>query len=172
MKHKHFYYTLIILIILSLFNVSASATRKDVKYHNLFNWAVKNGATFKKFQIKYLFGNNRYIVAQDDIKKGENIATVPNNLIFTDQNPLIKPTCDKYQLTDQECISVYICEELKNKNGFFYHYFQFLPYDFDTYPLFYKNKQWDMIKGSMIGKKVNDWKAYFQTEHAKLKVNH
>jgi hypothetical protein len=103
-------------------------------------WAIENGSELGHFSIKYLTSKNRFLVASQDLKIGDNISTIPAKLILFDENPLIKPVCEKYQeKNSDECIKVYLFEELKNPKSFFKPFFDYLPNDFETYPSLKEN---------------------------------
>jgi hypothetical protein len=164
-------FLLILITILITFIYLFSFSKKiDEKYENLYLWGSKNGAICNKIQIKYLSRNNRYIEAAENINKKENIVTIPESLIISEVNPLIKPTCKKYNVQDQICLSVFICEELKNSNNFFYDFFEFLPNDLNSFPLLYEEKYRKMIEGSQLMDTLKSFNKQFVDEHGDLKV--
>ena len=91
--------------------------------------------------------------------------------MLNESNSKIKPTCDKYKLEDQKCLRVFVCEELKNPNSFFKLYFDFLPYDYSTYPIFYSDDLKKLIQGSIIESDANEKEEEIKSEYEDLKVN-
>lgn len=180
MKHTNFICILFLILIvaeggLNAFQVSRRSKRsrsrnKDEKYDTLYSWAVQNGAKFNKFKIKYLMKDNRFGVAQENIDTGDNIVTIPEEIIITEVHPLVKPTCEKYKIEGQKCMATYMCSELKNQNNFFKAYFDFLPNDFQNYPAFFTKTELNLIKGSTLMEKRKDWHKWFHEEYTKLKV--
>jgi len=144
--------------------------RKDIKYTNIRNWTEKNGAQFGKFEIKYLHKDNRYVVASEDIKKGDNISVVPEKLILSESHPLIKPTCEKYNLEDQECLYVFFCEEMKKDNSFFKPFFDYLPRDYHTYPIFYNKKLKSLLKNTQLNERIKYNNEESRKSYKKLNV--
>ncbi len=145
--------------------------KEIAKYDALKNWAIENGAEFAKFEIKYLLDKNRYVIASEDIQKGEIIASIPDSLSLHYENPKIKPLCLEYGLTGFECITVFLTIENKNEKGFFYPFINFLPLDFDFYPAFYSADLNKLIKGSLIERRHLIWEKIIQDECNEIKVN-
>ena len=161
------------LLILFTFLLSVHCVeteKKDIKYTNIRNWTEKNGANFGNFEIKYLHKDNRYVVASDDIKKGDNISVVPEKLILSESHPLIKPTCEKYNLEDQECLYVFVCEEMKKDNSFFKPFFDYLPRDYHTYPTFYNKKLKSLLKNTQLLERIKNKNEESRKSYKKLKV--
>jgi hypothetical protein len=141
-----------------------------IKYDKLKNWALENGAILGKIEINFLTANNRYVVASEDIKKDDIIVSIPHNIIFYHDNPVIKHFCEKYELSETECLSAYMSVHFKNEDNFFNSYFKFLPKDFEFYPSFFSNDLKEKVKGSSIERSEKSWENEIRREHDLIKV--
>ncbi len=162
---------LLILLIFLLSVHCLETVKKDIKYTNIRNWTEKNGAKFGNFEIKYLQKDNRYVVASEDIKEGDNISVVPEKLMLSESHPLIKPTCEKYNLEDQDCLYVFVCEEMKKDNSFFKPFFDYLPRDYHSYPIFYNKKLKSLLKNTQLYERISYSNQAIRKSYNKLKVN-
>lgn len=140
------------------------------KYNRLKNWAIENGAEFGSFEIKYLSYSNRFVVANDTIKKGETIMKIPYKLILTPDKSQIKLECAKYNLTEVDCYPLYLSLEKQNNKSFYKPFLDYLPTEFDYFPSFFNNELIQYLNGSIIFNYYEQYEKYFQKNYEKIKV--
>lgn len=153
--------TLCFLPLVSMKNI----TKSDKKYENLIKWVKENGGAWNKIEVKEMSEGNRHVAANENITKNENITVVPEKIILSDENHLIKPTCEKFNTTGVTCLAIYICQELNKNNSFFKPYFDTLPNDFQSYPLFYTDQELRLLRGSMMEDYIQSWRMKYTEDY-------
>ena len=104
--------------------------------------------------------NNRKIKAINEIKKNEILVKVPNNLIISLEKifsseliiyikDYLSDLKQNLKTFNQTLLSIFILYEMnKNKDSIWYNYFNFLPYNYDNFPIFYTNNLLNKLKGT------------------------
>ena len=71
---------------------------------------------------------------------------------------------------DQLCIVVFFALELKNKNCKFSLYFNFLPKDFECFPLFFNSEEKNLLENSMVEISMKKWNDQMLDEYKQIMV--
>jgi histone-lysine N-methyltransferase SETD3 len=167
-------FTELLKTLLTISTVLAEVNMKVAKdkLEILKNWAVEHGSVLGNFEVKYLTPDNRFVVATEDIKKGDTIMNIPFKLMVSTDNSDVERLCHTFNLTGPECIPVFIANETKNKESFFHPFVDILPKDFDNFPYFYPQELKELIKGSLILDYINEWDEYFNAKYEKIQVKY
>jgi hypothetical protein len=156
MELKKMNFLFFIFLICSIASFSNSKTLKiknnqNEKYFEaLLKWNKTNGAKFEKIHVKFHNDINRYLIASNEIKKGETVLEIPDQLIMTDYNQRILPLCKEYDVKKRNCLATYLCTEAKKPDNFYQPYTKFLLNDFPYHPLYFNEKLKQLIKGSQL----------------------
>ena len=149
---------------------------------------IQKGLYINNIDIILEDKNNRKIKAINEIKKNEILVKVPYNLIISlekmfssELNIYIKDYINDLKKNlktfNQTLLSIFILYEMnKNKESNWYNYFNFLPYNYDNFPIFYPNNLLTKLKGTSFlsileNKKIeilNDYKIISEILNNKL----
>ena len=161
---------------------------KNQIFKNYIKNLIEKGLYINNIDIILEDKNNRKIKAITEIKKNEILVKVPNNLIISldkmfssDLNLYIKDYINDLKKNlktfNQTLLSIFILYEMnKNKESIWYNYFNFLPYNYDNFPIFYPNNLLTKLKGTSFlsileNKKIdilNDYKIISEILNNKL----
>ena len=115
------------------------------KYKKFEEWLLSNGAYISpKITPIELSNENRYIISNSSIEKGEKLLFIPNKVIISSLNDNVHKLCLQIfsfedELNEFDCIVTYIAFQLKNNNSFFKPYFDYFPNINYNIPLYYSN---------------------------------
>ena len=115
------------------------------KYKKFEEWLLSNGAYISpKITPIELSNENRYIISNSSIEKGEKLLFIPNKVIISSLNDNVHMFCLQIfsfedELNEFDCIVTYIAFQLKNNNSFFKPYFDYFPNINYNIPLYYSN---------------------------------
>ena len=157
-------------------------------FKNYIKNLIEKGLYINNIDIILEDKNNRKIKAITEIKKNEILVKVPNNLIISldkmfssDLNLYIKDYINDLKKNlktfNQTLLSIFILYEMnKNKESIWYNYLNFLPYNYDNFPIFYPNNLLTKLKGTSFlsileNKKIdilNDYKIISEILNNKL----
>ena len=142
---------------------------------NLFQWAKKNNIEIKKIQLNFLSSGYDLAKAENKITKGENILTIPKDLILTSLNPTIKGVCESIKkIPELAKDSDLICLSLSLKNLLSQKWKQYSNYLFDSvkftnFPLFYNQEEMNLLKGSYFNTLLSATRNQYKLEYTILK---
>ena len=161
---------------------------KNQIFKNYIKNLIEKGLYINNIDIILEDKNNRKIKAINEIKKNEILVKVPYNLIISldkmfssELNIYIKDYINDLKKNlktfNQTLLSIFILYEMnKNKESIWYNYFNFLPYNYDNFPIFYPNNLLTKLKGTSFlsileNKKIdilNDYKIISEILNNKL----
>jgi histone-lysine N-methyltransferase SETD3 len=117
-----------------------------------------SGAYFPKVTIEYdITNNNRYVVAKDDIKKGEIALYVPKHSLIDLNtaastyygNKIVLLMAQGKLRSPKHCLlSSFLLHAQLNKDVKYKYYFDILPNDFKTFPVYYNERELSLINGT------------------------
>ena len=123
-------------------------------YINFLKQIYKNKIFFPKIEIKFYSNENRFIIAKEKIKESEIILTIPKNILISfetaknyySNNTKLINLIKEFKSPKHTLIALFILENLNNEKYKFY--FDFMPKNFNIFPIFYKNEEIEYLKGS------------------------
>ena len=130
-------------------------------YKNIYSFMKTlsySGAYFPKVTIEYnSTNNNRYVVAKDDIKKGEIALYVPKHSLIDLNttastyygNKIVLLMAQGKLRSPKHCLlSSFLLHAQLNKDVKYKYYFDILPNDFKTFPVYYNERELSLIQGT------------------------
>jgi len=149
---------------------------KKASISNLLQWAKYNKMHLRKIHLN--FSNNGYEMAksEDKMKQGENIISIPKDLILTSNNPLINNLCEtinKIEEFKNEPELICLTVALKNKLLKTKKFEDFINYLFESvkfisFPIFYSPEENLLIKGSYLYTLISAMKSEYKLEYSIL----
>ena len=144
-------------------------------YINFIKEIYKNNVYFPKIEIKFYSNENRFIVAKENIKESEIILTIPKNIIITFEtaknyylkNKKLLDLIKEFKHPKHTLISLFILENLNNEKYKFY--FDFMPKNFNIFPIFYKKEELEYLKGSNFYEEILNKKNDLIFDYEKIK---
>lgn len=175
--------TLLMVLFISMLLVNTLHKKKSKKLHRVMNkydtfysWGVDHSVDFKSIELKYLLENDRFYVANEKIKKYDNILKIPFDVLITIDNPQVKAYCDivfpgGYEDSEQECMSAFICSEFTKTDGYYYPYLNMFPTDYSFFPYYFTGERADLIKNTRLSDDAESLRLRLKSEYKDLKVN-
>jgi len=102
------------------------------EYLNLINYITKNGGYINpKMKINEISQTNRFVLAKDNIKKGEILVFIPEILLISRLHPNVFRKCvEAYGLEedhDYDCLVYFMTIDKYNSSSIFKPYYDYLP---------------------------------------------
>ena len=128
-------------------------------YANLRSWIIKGGGEVGKVDLENITDGIRKVIARKNIKSGNTILFVPDNLFITIAG--IEKNCEmvkkilgvKLLQPNNSKFSIWCLEERKKPETSYKYFFKTFLENIKNYPLFYTKKEMDLLIGSpMIGR--------------------
>ena len=181
---------LLIILIITIISTKSS-------YDLLVEWGKNNSFTISnKLEMRYISENNKTFYAKETIKEKEELLRIPYELILNVDNSLIlykmkklSTLYEKYKREtfiydvdfipgsiDQSFIAYliyYINNRVKKyKKNYFYQHFRYFLDTFETnldsIPLFYTEKQSNLLKGSLAAFEISQMNLLYKEETEKF----
>jgi len=132
------------------------------------NWAKKNGAVFPDIAFKIYGENERGVHSNSKIRKGANVIKIPLKMIIHDgmgeKTPIGRILANHHQnrINDYNIIMVvvFILSTIK-KDSFYKPYYDLLPRDISNFPVFWSDKEYNLLAGSHILYKIRQRQKAF-----------
>ena len=141
-------------------------------YINFMKKLFKEGLYINKVEIHFKSECNRCCIANENINESDTLIRVPLNSLITIDNarsgPLgiyFTPQLEKKLYSPHHSLlSSFMLSELdKGDSSKYRYYFDFLPSSYDTFPIFYGQKELNLLQGTqfleLINKKKKEMKA-------------
>jgi len=135
-------------------NTNFGATDKP-SFARLNRWLKANGADLHKV---YLDPEQRILRTRRKIRKGEVILTLPPNLFMSttrsqEDSELVKIAEKKMELGTHNLISMYMLEEMKNRESTFWQpYIDVIPAKYEDIPIFWKDNEISELQGDALAR--------------------
>ena len=134
----------------------------------------KNDSFFPKLEIQFYSDDSRGIIAKSAIQKKEIIMTIPKSCLISLEvaasTPLgksIKQFMYKELDSPKHCLlSAYFLSEEKSERWKFY--FDLLPKDFSIFPVFYTEKELELLTGSPFLKQILEKRVEMKSDYDKI----
>lgn len=130
-----------LLIVLTCVALTQTQDDTSQQFQQVKQWLINNNAFISPKVSIINNNNNRYMTANADIAKGEDIVFIPEQLNLNVINPIIAKTCSLVQYTQiskgTECLVYFLVLDSLNDNSIFKLYYNYLPKSFDTFPIYY-----------------------------------
>ena len=144
------------------------------KYLHFIRELYKYDSFFPKLEIKFFSDNNRGVVARTAIKRFEIIMTIPKPCLIsmdvafeTEIGKEVQKIMYKCLRSPKHCLfSSFLLTEENNPKWKFY--FDMLPQDFSYFPIFYTEKELDLLKGSPFLSQIYDKKIEMKLDYDQL----
>ena len=150
------------------------------KFINMVKELYKYDSFFPKVDIIYLPNEYRGIIATSEIKKDEVIIIIPyqclisldlasQTLIGKEISTFINDNNNKLNSPKHSLLSSFLLSEEKNPKWKFY--FDILPKDFSSFPIFFNEKELEYLKGSPTLNQILNKKKDIKEDYDKLCKN-
>ena len=150
-------------------NVLSKDHPEIVSFNKLVEWLLKGGAKFDKIKMRYYSEGYRGVHARDRIKKGEQFLYIPKDLIITLEMAKKEPVGLKMAKIESSLLSpkhsylsTYVLQEIKKEDTKWRPYFDILPKDTSSFPIFFTADEKKWLEGSpflaQVEDKINDMK--------------
>ncbi|MCQ2818149.1 MAG: SET domain-containing protein-lysine N-methyltransferase [archaeon] len=144
------------------------------KYLYFLKELYRYDSFFPKLEIHFYSDDHRGVIAKTNIVKDEVIMIIPRKCLITLENAVktkygAKISKFMYQELNspKHCLlSSFILTEEKNEKWKFY--FDLFPKDFSNFPLFYKDKDLELLKGSSFLPQIYEKKIEIKKDYEKL----
>ena len=167
------------------------------RFQDLLGWMKEGGADFSKLKLAFYSENNRGVHTLRDIKIGEQVLFVPDNLLITlemaFQSPLGKLMYEKglrQRLISPKhnFLGAYILQETRKEDSLWKYYTDLLPQDIGEFPVFFGEDDKKWLEGSrfiysieekleeiqkdydMLCEEVPDFKQFDIAEYKKIRM--
>ena len=144
-------------------------------YINFMKKLYKEGLFINKVEINFISECNRCCTATENINENDTLIRIPLNSLITIDNaragPLgfyFTPQLEKKLYSPHHSLlSSFMLSELeKGDSSKYKYYFDFLPSSYDTFPIFYGQKELKLLEGTqfleLINKKKKEMKADYE----------
>lgn len=133
------------------------------------------GSKFTKIEMKIFYADYRGIIATQDIYKGEEIVFVPKDCMITlsmaKQAKIGKILVEKgvsLIYPNNSFLSTYVISEIKDPNTKWKLLFEALPKTVDNFPIFFKEQEKLILKGSDFLTQIQDLKNDMEKDYKKI----
>ena len=130
-----------LLIVLTCFISTHTQDNTSQQFQQVKQWLINHNAFISPKVSIVNNNNNRYMVANADIAKDEDILFIPEQLNLNVINPIIAKTCSLVQYTHiskgTECLVYFLTLDSLNDNSIFKLYYNYLPKSFNDFPIYY-----------------------------------
>ena len=126
----------------------------------------ENNIYINKLSVLFINENMRGIIATDNIKKNDILIKIPKDFLITleeaenNNKDLFTEEIKKELSSPSHCIlSYFLLKEIeKGEKSKWYYYFQFLPKSYLNFPIFYTEKELNILEGTKFKKLINEKK--------------
>lgn len=141
------------------------------KYLFFLRELYKYDAFFPKLEIHFYSNDSRGVISRSSIQKNEIIMTIPKTCLISLETALTTPmgkSIGEFMYKDlnspKHCLlSAFLLTEEKNDKWKFY--FDLLPKDFSNFPIFYTEKEVDILKGSPVLRQIYEKKKDIKQDY-------
>ena len=144
------------------------------KYLYFLKELYKYDSFFPKLEIQFYSEDSRGVVAKSPVKKDEIIMIIPKTCLIsleTAKDTVIGSKIYKFMYQElnspKHCLlSSYILSEENNQKWKFY--FDLFPKDFSNFPIFFKEKELELLKGSSFLQQIFEKKIEMKRDYEKI----
>ena len=144
------------------------------KYLNFLKELYKYDSFFPKLEIHFYSDDSRGVVAKSNIFKNEIIMTIPKTCLISLETALETKIGQKIgEFMNKELhspkhslLSAFLLTEEQNEKWKFY--FELLPQDFSSFPIFYTDKEMEYLKGSPFVHQIYEKKMELKLDYEKI----
>lgn len=144
------------------------------KYLTFLKELYKQDAFFPKLEIRFYSDDNRGVVSKASIKQNEIIMIIPKSCLISLELAMssdIGKEMSKFMYQElrspKHCLlTAYMLSELNKDKWKFY--FDLLPKDFNNFPIFYTERELDLLKGSPFLTQIYEKKLEIKMDYEKI----
>ena len=133
----------------------------------------ENNIYINKLSVLFINENMRGIIATDNIKKNDILIKIPKDFLITleeaenNNKDLFTEEIKKELSSPSHCIlSYFLLKEIeKGEKSKWYYYFQFLPKSYLNFPIFYTEKELNILEGTKFKKLINEKKEEIKKDY-------
>ena len=133
----------------------------------------ENNIYINKLSVLFINENMRGIIATDNIKKNDILIKIPKDFLITleeaenNNKDLFTEEIKKELSSPSHCIlSYFLLKEIeKGEKSKWYYYFQFLPKSYLNVPIFYTEKELNILEGTKFKKLINEKKEEIKKDY-------
>ena len=133
----------------------------------------ENNIYINKLSVLFINENMRGIIATDNIKKNDILIKIPKDFLITSEEAennnkdLFTEEIKKELSSPSHCIlSYFLLKEIeKGEKSKWYYYFQFLPKSYLNFPIFYTEKELNILEGTKFKKLINEKKEEIKKDY-------
>jgi hypothetical protein len=136
----------------------------------------ENNIYINKLSVLFINENMRGIIATDNIKKNDTLIKIPKDFLITleeaenNNKDLFTEEIKKELSSPSHCIlSYFLLKEIeKGEKSKWYYYFKFLPKSYLNFPIFYTEKELNILEGTKFKKLINEKKEEIKKDYEVL----
>ena len=153
---------------------------KNINEYNNYILYMKNlyenNIYINKLSVLFINENMRGIIATDNIKKNDLLIKIPKDFLITleeaenNNKDLFTEEIKKELSSPSHCIlSYFLLKEIeKGEKSKWYYYFKFLPKSYLNFPIFYTEKELNILEGTKFKKLINEKKEEIKKDYEVL----
>ena len=153
---------------------------KNINEYNNYILYMKNlyenNIYINKLSVLFINENMRGIIATDNIKKNDILIKIPKDFLITleeaenNNKDLFTEEIKKELSSPSHCIlSYFLLKEIeKGEKSKWYYYFKFLPKSYLNFPIFYTEKELNILEGTKFKKLINEKKEEIKKDYEVL----
>lgn len=147
---------------------------KQDKYDKLASWLVENGAEFSDLEIKSYREDKdvRGVQTRTALPAGKRIVLIPLRCVITDEmarktamGVKLESIRDRLTTINHCQVIIFILSNMINRNSFFQPYFDILPNDFSSFPIYWSKLEQNWLQGSSLLCEIQERKANIRSDY-------
>jgi protein-histidine N-methyltransferase len=151
--------------------MSTEANPDKDRFSNMIQWMKEGGAAHPMLYLRYYSQDYRGIHALCKIPNNSQILYVPHSHIMTSEvakgseigKKIISSGCDLR--SKHSYLAAYLLQEKHTNSSFWRPYMDILPTKYRNMPIFFEQKEMDMLKGSFVHDKIYDRRMSLKQEY-------
>lgn len=147
---------------------------KQDKYERLANWLVESGAEFTDLEIKSYQEDKdvRGIQTRRMLPAGKRIVFIPLRCVITDEmarntvmGSKLESIRDRLTTINHCQVIIFMLTSMAEGNSFFQPYFEILPADFSSFPIYWSKSEQEWLQGSSLLCEIHERRANIRSDY-------
>lgn len=147
---------------------------KQDKYDKLVSWLVDSGAEFSDLEIKSYQEDKdvRGVQTRRALPAGKRIVFIPLRCIITDEmarnttmGSKLESIRDRLTTINHCQVIIFMLSSMTKRDSFFQPYFDILPSDFSSFPIYWSKSEQEWLQGSSLLCEIHERKANIRSDY-------